>query len=191
MAAQSFSIRKLFGSLGASRSKKNLSGSILIRDATTEDCASICEIYNHYITESVITFDEHPNEALFWSEKLKTVRELKLPFIIASSASEELLGFAYLAPWRQKSAYQRTVENTIYLNPSATGQGVGAKLLSELLSLGKLAGIKEVVAVISDSGAETSIKMHKKFGFKKVGYLPGVGFKFNRWLGVILMQKSL
>jgi phosphinothricin acetyltransferase len=102
-----------------------------------------------------------------------------------------LLGFAYLAPWRQKSAYRRTVENTIYLKHSAVGQGLGPRLLSELLRLGKEAGIKEVVAVISDSEADTSIQMHKKFGFKKVGELPAVGNKFNRWLGVILMQKSL
>jgi phosphinothricin acetyltransferase len=64
-------------------------------------------------------------------------------------------------------------------------------LLADLLRLGKEAGINEVVAVISDSDADTSIKMHKKFGFKKVGHLPRVGFKFNRWLGVILLQKSL
>lgn len=191
MARQSFSIRNLFRLPEAPKSNQTLNGSILIREAKAEDCAAICEIYNHYITESVITFDELPNDTLFWSDKLKTVRELKLPFIVASSENGQVLGFAYLAPWRQKSAYQRTVENTIYLNPSATGQGVGAKLLAELLSQGKKAGIKEVVAVISDSGAEISIKMHKKFGFKKVGYLPGVGFKFNRWLGVILMQKSL
>ena len=92
---------------------------------------------------------------------------------------------------RQKSAYRRTVENTIYLKHSAVGQGIGPNLLSELLRLGKEAGIKEVVAVISDSEADTSIRMHKQFGFKKVGQLPGVGNKFNRWLGVILMQKSL
>ena len=114
-----------------------------------------------------------------------------MPFIVATAESGQLLGFAYLAPWRQKSAYRRTVENTIYLKPGFTGQGLGPRLLSELLRLGKDAGIKEVVAVISDSEADTSIQMHKKFGFKKVGQLPRVGNKFNRWLGVILMQKSL
>jgi phosphinothricin acetyltransferase len=162
-----------------------------IRDASAEDCAAICEIYNFYITGSVITFDEQPMDSNSWQQKLNHVRELGLPFLVATSDSGELLGFAYLAPWRQKSAYRKTVENTIYLKHSALGQGLGPRLLSELLRLGKEAGIKEVVAVISDSEADTSIQMHKKFGFKKVGQLPGVGNKFNRWLGVILMQKSL
>ena len=165
--------------------------SVKIRDATSLDCAVICEIYNFYISGSVITFDEQPMEPSAWVEKLKHVKELLLPFLVATSDSGEVLGFAYLAPWRQKSAYRRTVENTIYLKHSAVGQGIGPKLLSELLRLGKEAGIKEVVAVISDSEADTSIHMHKQFGFKKVGQLPGVGNKFNRWLGVILMQKSL
>jgi L-amino acid N-acyltransferase YncA len=162
-----------------------------IRSATPLDCAAICEIYNFYINGSVITFDEQPMEPSAWVEKLKNVKELDLPFLVAISDSGEILGFAYLAPWRQKSAYRRTVENTIYLKHSAVGQGIGPALLAELLLLGKEAGIKEVVAVISDSEADTSIKMHKQFGFKKVGQLPGVGNKFNRWLGVILMQKSL
>ena len=126
-----------------------------------------------------------------WEEKLQLVQNLKLPFIVAVSDSGEMVGFAYLAPWRQKSAYRKTSENTIYLKQGVIGQGLGPRLLAELLRLGKEAGINEVVAVISDSDADTSIKMHKKFGFKKVGYLPRVGFKFNRWLGVILLQKSL
>ena len=181
--------------LGIFRSRHKASSSsnqsVKIRDATSLDCAVICEIYNFYISGSVITFDEQPMEPSAWVEKLKHVKELLLPFLVATSDSGEVLGFAYLAPWRQKSAYRRTVENTIYLKHSAVGQGIGPKLLSELLRLGKEAGIKEVVAVISDSEADTSIHMHKQFGFKKVGQLPGVGNKFNRWLGVILMQKSL
>ena len=174
-----------------SRSSVSSNSSASIRDASVEDCSAICEIYNFYISGSVITFDEQPMEPSAWVEKLRQVKELDLPFIVATSDSGELLGFAYLAPWRQKSAYRRTVENTIYLKHSAVGQGLGPRLLAELLRLGKDAGIKEVVAVISDSEADTSIQMHKKFGFKKVGQLPGVGNKFNRWLGVILMQKSL
>jgi L-amino acid N-acyltransferase YncA len=182
---------KFFGGFFKSGRKAPNNSTLKIRDASVEDCAAICEIYNFYISGTVITFDEQPMDASAWEQKLNHVRELKLPFIVATSDSGELLGFAYLAPWRQKSAYRRTVENTIYLKHTAVGQGVGPRLLAELLRLGKEAGIKEVVAVISDSEADTSIQMHKKFGFKKVGQLPGVGNKFNRWLGVILMQKSL
>jgi len=179
----------IFSSMRNASSNSNSSAKI--RDASSDDCAAICDIYNFYISGSVITFDEQPMDPSSWQQKLNQVRELDLPFIVATSDSGELLGFAYLAPWRQKSAYRRTVENTIYLKHTAVGQGIGPSLLAELLQLGKEAGIKEVVAVISDSEADTSIQMHKKFGFKKVGQLPGVGNKFNRWLGVILMQKSL
>jgi phosphinothricin acetyltransferase len=185
--------KSFFGGRFSSGRKASVpaSNSVNIRDASVEDCSAICDIYNFYISGSVITFDEQAMEPSAWVEKLKHVIELDLPFLVATSDSGEILGFAYLAPWRQKSAYRRTVENTIYLRHSAVGQGIGPRLLSELLRLGKDAGIKEVVAVISDSEADTSIQMHQRFGFKKVGQLPGVGNKFNRWLGVILMQKSL
>jgi phosphinothricin acetyltransferase len=185
--------KKFMGGIFTSRRKASVTdnNSAIIRDASADDCVAICEIYNFYIRGSVITFDEQPMQPSAWVEKLRQVKGLDLPFLVANSEAGELLGFAYLAPWRQKSAYRRTVENTIYLKHNAVGQGIGGRLLSELLRLGKEAGIKEVVAVISDSEADTSIEMHKKFGFKKVGQLPGVGNKFNRWLGVILMQKSL
>lgn len=186
-------LKKPFSLLGLFKPAANRSRSdtFTVRNASANDCFAICEIYNFYIKESVITFDEEAMQVASWEEKLRLVQGLKLPFIVATSDSGELVGFAYLAPWRQKSAYRKTSENTIYLKQGATGQGLGPRLLAELLRLGKEAGINEVVAVISDSDAETSIKMHKKFGFKKVGHLPRVGYKFNRWLGVILLQKSL
>jgi phosphinothricin acetyltransferase len=191
MADRIFSFKSILSSMRANKSSSNATDSVTIRSASKDDCAEICDIYNFYIQSSVITFDEQPMDPSSWREKFEQIQSLNLPFIVATAESGQLLGFAYLAPWRQKSAYRRTVENTIYLKPGFIGQGLGPRLLSELLRLGKDAGIKEVVAVISDSEADTSIQMHKKFGFKKVGQLPRVGNKFNRWLGVILMQKSL
>jgi L-amino acid N-acyltransferase YncA len=162
-----------------------------IRATETKDCFAICEIYNFYIQNSVVTFDEQNMEVSQWQEKLTYLNKQKLPFIVAESDSGEILGFAYVAPWRQKSAYRTTVEDSIYLRAAATGKRIGTKLLEELLDLSKKAGIKEVVAVISDSGAESSVRLHERFGFKKQGHLAKVGFKFDRWLGTILMQKSL
>jgi phosphinothricin acetyltransferase len=126
-----------------------------------------------------------------WEQKLEYLEKLGLPFIVAETDSKEILGFAYVAPWRQKSAFRKTVENSIYLRPAATGKRIGTELMENLLSLSKQAGVKEVVAVISDSGADSSIKLHERFGFKKQGHLGKVGYKFDRWLGTILMQKSL
>jgi L-amino acid N-acyltransferase YncA len=165
--------------------------SVKLRAAEAKDCNAICEIYNFYIQNSVVTFDEQNMEISQWQEKLTYLNKQKLPFIVAESDNGELLGFAYVAPWRQKSAYRTTVEDSIYLRAAATGKRVGTKLLEELLKLSKQVGVKEVVAVISDSGAESSVRLHERFGFKKQGHLAKVGFKFDRWLGTILMQKSL
>jgi L-amino acid N-acyltransferase YncA len=165
--------------------------SVSLRAAEAKDCFAICEIYNFYIQNSVVTFDEQSMEVSQWEEKLSYLNKQKFPFIVAETDNGEILGFAYVAPWRQKSAYRTTVEDSIYLRAAATGKRVGTKLLEELLVLSKQAGIKEVVAVISDSGAESSVRLHEQFGFKKQGHLAKVGFKFDRWLGTILMQKSL
>ena len=165
--------------------------SVSLRAAEIRDCYAICEIYNFYIQNSVVTFDEQTMVLSQWEEKLTYLNKQKLPFIVAETDNGEILGFAYVAPWRQKSAYRTTVEDSIYLRAAATGKRVGTKLLEELLALSKQAGVKEVVAVISDSGAESSVRLHEQFGFKKQGHLAKVGFKFDRWLGTILMQKSL
>ena len=164
---------------------------IELRAATYDDVMHITEIYNYYVVNSVVTFDIEKSTEETWQDKLEYLNGLGLPFIVAQSASGNVLGFAYVAPWRAKAAYRRTVENTIYLRPAAIGKRLGTKLLAELIDRSKAAGVKEIVAVISDKGADTSIALHEAFGFKKQGHLAKVGFKFNRWLGTILLQKSL
>jgi phosphinothricin acetyltransferase len=163
----------------------------VIRKATPEDLPAMVEIYNYYIQNSVVTFDMDVMALADWAEKFRWINELGLPFIVAQSPSGQVIGFAYVAPWRQKAAFKRTVEDSIYLRPAAIGKRVGTKLLQELLDQAKAAGVKEVVAVISDKGAESSIALHERFGFKHQGHLGKVGFKFGRWLGTVLMQKSL
>ena len=163
----------------------------ILRDAKLEDLNQIVEIYNYYIRKSVVTFDLDVMTLEEWQHKFEWVLSLKLPFVVAESAGGQILGFAYVAPWRQKAAYRRTVEDSIYLRPAAIGKRVGTKLLSEIIDRSKAAGVKEIVAVISDKGAESSIALHESFGFKHQGHLAKVGFKFGRWLGTVLMQKSL
>ena len=164
---------------------------ITLRKASIADLKQITEIYNYYVVNSVVTFDIEQTTEGYWQEKLEYLEGLELPFIVAQSGSGNILGFAYVAPWRQKAAYRRTVEDTIYLRPAAIGKRIGTRLLKELIDLSKAAGVKEIVAVISDKGADPSIALHEAFGFKKQGHLAKVGFKFNRWLGTILLQKSL
>ena len=162
-----------------------------IRPALVTDVPSIREIYNYYVLNSTVTFDEKPLALSTLRAKLARADKGGYPFIVAQSRSGEILGFAYVLPWKDKSAYRFTVENSIYLGPAATGKGVGKALMAELLTRAKTAGVKEIVAVIADRGAEASIGIHEAFGFKETGRMGRVGFKFDRWLGTVLIQKSL
>jgi len=162
-----------------------------IRDAKVEDLPSVREIYNHYVANSTVTFDEKPMTLATLRSKFHHLGKLGMPFLVAESPTGQILGYAYVFPWRQKAAYRFTVENSIYLGPAATGKGLGKVLLAELISRSKAAGLKEIIAVIADQGADASIAMHKNFGFKEIGHMGKVGFKFDRWLGTVLLQKSL
>ncbi|CAB4572321.1 unannotated protein [freshwater metagenome] len=162
-----------------------------IRDARAEDLPDIREIYNHYVRNSVVTFDEDEMTLKEWRVKFAFLTKFDMPFIVAESPSGQVLGYALVTPWKQKKAYRYTVENSIYLGPASTGKGLGRALLGELLDRSAAAGIKEVIAVIADAGADGSIHLHEQFGFEEVGRMGKVGFKFGRWLGTVLLQKSL
>lgn len=165
--------------------------SFTIRDAQGTDLPDILEIYNHYVANSTVTFDEEPMTPRDLRAKFQHLSKLGLPFLVAVSGGGRLLGYAYVAPWRQKAAYRYTVESTIYLGAAATGKGLGSALLGELIARARAAGLRELIAVIADHGAQGSIALHERFGFVEIGRLGRVGFKFDRWLGTILYQKSL
>ncbi|MEN9715191.1 MAG: hypothetical protein RJA35_658 [Actinomycetota bacterium] len=169
----------------------NGSGEVTIRGAYETDMPAILEIYNYYIQNSVVTFDLDPMRLNDWIEKFRWIQGLQLPFLVAVTDSGYVLGFAYVAPWRQKAAFKRTVEDSIYLRPAATGKRIGTKLMAELIQKSREAGVREIVAVISDKGAESSIQLHETMGFEHQGHLGKVGFKFGRWLGTVLLQLSL
>ena len=162
-----------------------------IRDATPADLPYIRAIYNHYVLNTVVTFDEQEMTLRALRHKFANARKLGMPYIVAVSPSDQILGYAYVYPWKEKAAYRFTVENSIYLGPASTGKGLGNALLGELIEKSKAAGLKEIIAVIADKGAEGSIALHKKYGFKEGGRMGKVGFKFDRWIGTVLMQRSL
>ena len=162
-----------------------------IRDAVLPDMPAVREIYNYYVANSTVTFDEDAMTLKEWKAKFAYLDKLGMPFLVAESPSGQLLGYALVAPWKQKRAYRFTVENSIYLGPAAAGKGLGRALLAELIDRSKAAGLKEIIAVIADQGAEASIALHEKFGFQEIGRMGRVGFKFDRWLGTVLLQKSL
>ncbi|MFS0867937.1 N-acetyltransferase family protein [Microbacterium sp. 179-B 1A2 NHS] len=162
-----------------------------LRPATRADMADVREIYNHYVTNSVVTFDEKRWTHRQWIEKYDHLTKLGLPFLVAVSPSGHVLGYGLVSPWTGKSGFRYTVENSIYLGQAATGKGLGRALLEALIAECEDRGIREMVAVISDKGAEASIALHEKLGFVEVGRMGKVGFKFGRSLGTVYLQKHL
>jgi L-amino acid N-acyltransferase YncA len=162
-----------------------------IREARPADLPAVREIYNYYVANSMVTFDEDAMTLREWKSKFAYLDKLGMPFLVAESPRGQLLGYALVSPWKQKRAYRYTVENSIYLGPAASGKGLGRALLAELIARSKAAGLKEMIAVIADQGAEASIALHERFGFVEIGRMGRVGFKFDRWLGTVLLQKSL
>lgn len=162
-----------------------------MREVQATDLPHIREIYNYYVANSTVTFDEDAMSLTEWRDKFYYLNKQGMPFIVAVSPADQILGYALVSPWKQKKAYRFTVENSIYLGAASTGKGLGRELLGELIKRSKTAGLKEIIAVIADQGADASIKLHRDFGFEEIGRMGKVGFKFERWLGTVLLQKSL
>lgn len=162
-----------------------------LRDALPGDIPSIREIYNHYVLNSSITFDENPISLRAMRQKFDTASHKGYPFLVAVSPTGQILGYAMVAQWKEKAAYRFSVEVSIYLGPASTGKGLGKALLAQLIERSRAAGVKEMIAIIADKGADASIRIHEGFGFTDVGHMGKVGYKFDRWLGTVLMRKSL
>lgn len=162
-----------------------------IRPALESDMPDVREIYNHYVANSTVTFDEKPLTLKDLRVKFARASQLRLPFIVAVSPNGHVLGYAFVFPWKTKAAYRFTAEVSIYLGPAATGKGLGKALMADLITRSKAAGLRELVAVIADKGADASLAIHRSVGFKEIGHMGRVGFKFDRWLGTVMLQKSL
>ncbi|WP_105565963.1 GNAT family N-acetyltransferase [Microbacterium halophytorum] len=162
-----------------------------VRPAVFADVPDVREIYNYYVRNSVVTFDEKPWTHRKWADKFAETERLGLPFLVAVSPTGQVLGYALAAPWSGTTSFRYTVETSIYLGPGATGKGLGRSLLQALITACEEVGLREMVAVISDRGAEASIALHESLGFVESGRMGRVGYKFGRWLGTVYLQKSL
>lgn len=158
-----------------------------IEEAREVHAEGIAAVFAPYVTGSVVTFETTPPTADQWRAK---IRESRFPFLVLTE-DDVVLGYALAAPWRSKPAYRHTVETTIYLAPSAAGQGHGRRLLEELLKRCGEAGALQAIAVVVDSGSPASRKLHRAAGFTDAGVLRRVGFKHGRWLDTLLMQRDL
>ena len=163
---------------------------IEIRDASVRDLPQVRDIYNFFIQNTVITFDDKPLELGYWQDLFQLLTKNSLPFIVLSRG-EQVLGFAYVAPWRQKTSYLKIVENSIYLAAAATGKKLGSRLFLELIERCRQGGIREIIAVIADRGAHASIALHKKHGFVEQGHLADVAVRFGKPIGSYLYSLKL
>jgi L-amino acid N-acyltransferase YncA len=186
----------------------------VVRAAVPADAGPVAAIFAHYVATSVATFEEVAPTAADWRQRLGELAARNLPFLVAEAAAAgggvagagiagggmagagaggggSVCGFAYASPWRPKSAYRHTVEDTVYLSPGCTGRGIGSALLGTLLAGCAAAGARQVIAVIADTGSDASAALHRRFGFTQAGLLSRVGRKHGRWIDTLLMQKEL
>ncbi len=161
-----------------------------MRAATEADLPAVAEIYAHYVTDTVTTFELEAPDLAEWRRRFGAIVGAGLPFLVAED-DDRIAGYAYCAPWKTRPAYRRTVENSIYLAPWALGRGLGGKLLDELLDACRARDLREIIAVIADTGNPSSPALHRSRGFTDAGHLRRVGHKHNRWLDTHLMQLSL
>jgi L-amino acid N-acyltransferase YncA len=162
-----------------------------IRPAVASDLPDIREIYNHYVMNSTVTFDETRMTLARWRSRFGQLERMGMPFLVAVSPSGQVLGYALVEPVGNRRSSRTTVEDSIYLGAASTGKGLGRALLEALVEACRAARIREVIAVIADQGADASIRLHASLGFTESGRMGRVGWKFGRWLGTVTMQLTL
>lgn len=163
---------------------------LIVRASTEADVARCAEIYGHHVLHGTASFEETPPDLAEMKKRRAAVLDLGLPYIVAEKEGR-LLGYAYAGTYRPRPAYRYSVENSIYIDETAVGQGVGRALLPPLIDLCTQAGRRQMVAIIGDSQHMASIKLHEACGFEMVGTFKSIGFKFGRWLDSVLMQRAL
>ncbi|RAI43838.1 GNAT family N-acetyltransferase [Rhodoplanes roseus] len=160
------------------------------RPATLADIPAVTAIYAHAVLTGTASFEIDPPDEAEMARRLERLQASGHPYLVAESEGA-VLGYAYAGPYRMRPAYRFTVEDSIYVAPTAMRAGLGRALLFRLLVESERRGFRQMIAVIGDTGQIPSIALHRDAGFRLVGTLEGVGYKFDRWLGSVLMQRAL
>lgn len=161
----------------------------ILRDAERSDALQIANIYNYYIENTVITFEEQLVSALDIQERIEKIQQAGHIWLVAE-IDEKIVGYAYSAPWRDRSAYRFASEVSVYLSNNSQGNGVGSLLYQSLFERLKSTEIKILIGGITLPN-EASVALHEKFGLEKVAHFRDVGFKFDQWLDVGYWQLKL
>ena len=163
---------------------------LTLRPSTDADVPAITAIYAHHVLHGTGTFETTPpTEAEMITRRLDVLAR-GLPYLVAEQRGR-IIGFAYCQWFKPRPAYRYSAEDSIYLHPDAAGQGLGKQLLTALTHQAEAAGVRKLIAVIGDSGNTGSIGVHRALGFRHVGTIQSCGWKFERWLDIVLMEKAL
>ncbi|CAN5826891.1 GNAT family N-acetyltransferase [soil metagenome] len=163
---------------------------LTIRPSSPADLPAITEIYGWNVRHGTGTFELDPPDEPDMASRREDVLAKGLPWLVAERGGV-VLGYAYANHFRARRAYRFTVEDSVYLDADAKGQGLGRLLLGELIARCEAVGARQMLAVIGDSANAASIGLHEALGFEPVGVMKGVGWKFDEWRDVVMMQKSL
>lgn len=163
---------------------------LILRPSTPADLPAITAIYAEAVLHGTGTFELDPPDEAEMTRRRDDVLSKALPWLVADRDGQ-VLGYAYANTFRPRKAYRFCLENSIYLHPDARGQGLGRLLLTELIARCEAAGARQMLAVIGDADNAGSIGLHAALGFEHTGVLKASGWKFGRWLDVVLMQRAL
>ena len=163
---------------------------LIVRDATDADVAQIAAIYAREVETGVATFEEAPPSKQDLLGRMTNIKRLGLPYLVAERAGK-VLGYAYAGQFHPRVAYRYTLENTVYIHHEARRQGVARALLTALMARAQAIGCRQMVALITHVPGSASEALHAELGFRPVGILKAVGYKFGRWLDVAYMQRPI
>ncbi|HEX9721614.1 MAG TPA: GNAT family N-acetyltransferase [Ramlibacter sp.] len=162
----------------------------IIRPSNAEDLPAVTAIYAHHVLTGTGTFETTPPTPDEMAARRADVLAKDLPFLVAEDGGQ-ILGFAYCQWFKPRPAYRFSAEDSVYLHPDAFGKGLGRRLLAELAAQAEAGGIRKLIAVIGDSANAASIGVHRSLGFSTVGVFKSCGWKFGKWLDIVLMEKAL
>jgi phosphinothricin acetyltransferase len=161
-----------------------------IRPSEDRDVPAITAIYSHHVLKGTGTFETTPPTETDMAGRRADVLSKGLPYLVAEE-NGRVLGFAYCQWFKPRPAYRFSAEDSIYLHPDAAGKGLGKLLLAELARQAEAVGVRKLIAVIGDSANAGSVGVHRTLGFTPVGVFKSCGWKFGKWLDIVLMEKAL
>lgn len=159
----------------------------MVRDATSGDAGAICDIYNYYISNTIITFEETPLKVEEMQDRIAAIQDAGLPWLVYTD-KDTVIGYAYAGKWHARSAYRYTVESTVYLRHGTNGKGIGSKLYCELINRLQASNYHAVIGGIALPNP-ASVALHEKFGYVKAAHYKETGYKFGSWIDVGYWEK--